>query len=163
MLTTLLSATFNALKLLLPALFPSWRFFDVIGPSPRIEIALLRDPDEEQGHWREVRPRRDRLDAAGYLKSFFWNPRWNETLFLVTCAERLIQHPSDLSTNEIRDRIRADLHRADLHRDAAAGGWPYFRFRVAFMSRLEGDVRRDVVFVSPAYRTAGESPDGVAP
>ena len=32
----------NPFKLLLPALIPSWSFFDVIAPSPRIEYALLR-------------------------------------------------------------------------------------------------------------------------
>ena len=31
----------QTVKLLLPALIPSWRFFSTIAPSPRIEFALL--------------------------------------------------------------------------------------------------------------------------
>ena len=33
---------FNVLKLLIPALLPSWNFFDYITPSPRIQFTLLK-------------------------------------------------------------------------------------------------------------------------
>ena len=32
----------RTLKLLLPVLIPSWRFFDFIAPSPRIQFSLLK-------------------------------------------------------------------------------------------------------------------------
>lgn len=152
MITTLAGATLHTVKLLLPALFPSWRFFDVIGPSPRIEVADLAHPDAGAESWRDLRPRRARLGAAGYLRTFLFNPRWNETLFLVTCAEQLIRDETDHSLREIRMRVRSDLHRES--GDAAA---PYFRFRIAMLSRHDGRVRRDVVFTSPPYPTAGEA------
>jgi len=31
----------------------------------------------------------------------FWNPSWNESLFLVSCAERLLQNPTPHSEDEI--------------------------------------------------------------
>ena len=55
----------HGLKLLLPALIPSWRFFDTIAPSPRIEYALLHDPHAAAA-WREFRPRPARPDAAAH-------------------------------------------------------------------------------------------------
>lgn len=145
MIRSFAAAAFNVLRLLLPALFPSWRFFDVIGPSPRIEVALLQTPDDAGDDWRDVRPRAAGLGIDGYLRSFFFNPRWNETLFLVTCAEGVIRDESDHTVREIRDRLRADLNRP--------GAAPWFRFRIALLSRHEGRVRRDVVFTSPAYPT----------
>lgn len=148
MIRSFAAAALNSLRLLLPALFPSWRFFAVIGPSPRIEVAALSHPDDDATAWRAVRPRPDRLGAAGYLRTFFFNPRWNETLFLVTCAEGVIRDESDHTLREIRDRLRADLNR-----DADGTAAPWFRFRIALLSRHEGRVRRDVVFTSPAYPT----------
>ena len=42
----------QTLKLLLPALIPSWRFFDTIAPSPRIEFTLLKTAQDAPGDWR---------------------------------------------------------------------------------------------------------------
>ncbi len=86
--------------LLLPALIPSWNFFDVIGPSPRIEYALLAAPDDGAGDWREFRPRPERLSIPAMLGRLFWNPRWNESLFLVACAERLMREPAAQSEDD---------------------------------------------------------------
>ena len=77
------------LALLLPALIPSWRFFDVIAPSPRIEFAMLTSPDSA-AVWQAFRPRPARVALSTMLGRLFWNPRWNESLFLVSCAERLV-------------------------------------------------------------------------
>ncbi|MCD8519774.1 MAG: hypothetical protein LRY57_00355 [Alphaproteobacteria bacterium] len=96
----------NALQLLLPALIPSWRFFDTIAPSPRIEIALLPDEKAEAAHWREFHPRPERRSPLTILKSLFWNPRWNESLFLVSCAERLMNGEEDFAREEIFRRIQ---------------------------------------------------------
>ena len=73
----------NPVQLLLPALIPSWNFFEAVEASPRIEYALLRKPQGD-ADWREFRPRPDRLSAAAMLGRLFWNARWNESLFLVT-------------------------------------------------------------------------------
>lgn len=142
----------DVVRLLLPALFPSWRFFDVIAPSPRIEVALFSDAGDEGGDWRDCRPRPERVDLRHCLTSLFWNARWNETLYLATCAERLMQNPTEHSSREIRRRLRADLLRADrLRETGGAPEGPLFRFRLVFVSRENGGLRRDVAFVSPLY------------
>ena len=136
------------LALLLPALIPSWNFFDVIAPSPRIEYALSSSPKAPKGDWREFRPRPQRVSAWAMLCRLLWNPRWNETLFLVSCAERLINAPTDHSQDEIFSRIAADL-----------GPWggetkPWLSFRLIFVSREGQAIQREVLFQSAPRRLA---------
>src|SRR6187402_3359239 len=95
----------QTIKLLLPALIPSWRFFDTIAPSPRIEFTLLQSVQGVAGDWQEFRPRPSSLAVHEMLVRMFWNPRWNETLFLVSCAERLLTAPTEHSSHEIFNRI----------------------------------------------------------
>lgn len=139
----------NVLKLLLPALFPSWRFFDVIGPSPRVELCLLQEPEEEGEDWQPCRLRPRHLSAGERLGAFFWNARWNETLFLANCAERILQGQEEHCSREIARRLRSDL----VSGQAENATRPYFRFRLVFVSRFEGRLRSDVAFVSQSYPT----------
>ncbi len=135
----------NPLQLLLPALIPSWRFFEVIEASPRIEYALLPTSDlDDAAEWREFRPRPQRLSVAALLGRLLWNPRWNETLFLVTCAERLMDAPTAHSEDEIFRRIGADL---------ADGGAvePWLAFRLIL---VDDDTGRQVAWIAdPRRRT----------
>ena len=141
-------------NLLLPALFPSWRFFDVIGPSPRIELCQFDTPQDDlpehdQTVWRECRQRPAHVGFRGMLKDFFWNAAWNESLHLANCAERIIQGQTEHCSREIRLRLRADLLRdADIETLPA-----FFRFRLVFVSQAEDRLRRDILFVSPTYRS----------
>ncbi|MBU1374370.1 MAG: hypothetical protein KKE02_21860 [Alphaproteobacteria bacterium] len=136
----------RAVSLLLPALIPSWRFFDAIGPSPRVEYALLPAADAAPRPWREFRPRPAHLSLAAMLGRLVWNPRWNETLFLVSCAERLMDQPTAHSEDEIFRRIDADV--------GGAASQPWLCFRLVFLSR-EGDaITRDVLFQSEPRRRA---------
>ncbi len=135
-----------ALRLLLPALIPSWNFFDVIGDSPRLEYALLRSPDEAAPDWLEFRPRPERVPLLAMLGRLFWNARWNETLFVAGRADWLIDEPTEHSRNEIFHRIAADLaDRTD--REAA-----WLTFRIALLSELEGKIVREIAFVSEPRR-----------
>lgn len=137
------------LNLLLPALFPSWRFFDVIGPSPRIELGLIDAPDDEPTDWRECRPRPQRLGIWDRVKALFWNPGWNETLYLGNCSERIIQGQLEPCIEEIRQRLLNDLLR-----DGTGEALPrFFRFQLVFVSRESEGLRRDVGFTSPPYQT----------
>lgn len=135
----------RTLALLLPALIPSWRFFSMIAPSPRIEFAVLGSPDGTPEQWREFRPRPDRVTLPAMLGRLFWNPRWNETLFLVTCSERFLRSGSEKSLREILSRIRADLLRSNSGQDAAR----YFQIRIVVVSRDDDAVMRE-----EAYRSA---------
>lgn len=138
----------SLLKLLLPALIPSWNFFDVIAPSPRVEYARLRSIGDASGDWREFRPRPERLSPLEMLRRLVWNPYWNESLFLVSCAERLTDEPSAHSEDEIFKRIAADLVREP--EDAER---PWLCFRLVFLSR-EADARE--ILFQPAPRRLGE-------
>ena len=87
--------------LLLPALIPSWRFFDEIAPSPRIEVAT------GDGGWvplATASPQPGILPAIGRL---FWNPDRNEALFLVSLAERVIHDACGHAAGEIMAAARA--------------------------------------------------------
>lgn len=123
----MLVSMLRTLSLVAPALFPSWRFFQAVEPSPRIEAAFLADPGDAP-EWRPVRPPPRRATLAATLASLFWNPRRNETLYLVSCAERIIEDGRAHAEREILARIRADAPEAD-------GLWLRFRLRTV---RREG-------------------------
>jgi len=134
----------RSLKLLLPALVPSWRFFDAIAPSPRIEFALLNSLQDAPDQWQEFRPRPERLSFATALRRLLRNPDWNETLFLVSCAERMIGNPTAHCEQEIIERIKADIRPGETTT-------AYLRFRLAFISRQENGLCKEILFISPAY------------
>ena len=121
------------LRLLLPALLPSWRFFKSVQPSPRIEWRALGDQN-----WQEFRPRPASLPVSQYVTRLFWNPDWNEMLFLVTLSERMIAEPSQHCLNEIRSRLAA---RAGLNADG-------LEFRLIFVHRTARGIQRDILFQS---------------
>lgn len=116
----------NPFALLLPALVPSWNFFDVIAASPRVEYALADTRDAVLDAWTEFRPRPQRLSPAAMLGRLFWNPRWNESLYLVSCAERLVEEPSAHGEDEIFRRVAADLA-------ARSDAPPWLSFRLLFI------------------------------
>jgi hypothetical protein len=132
------------LRLLLPALIPSWNFFDVIAPSPRIEYALTAAREDAPTGWLEFRPRPEHVSAPTMLMRLVWNPRWNQTLFVVSCAERLIDQPTDHSQDEIFRRIAADLARRP--DSVALGAW--LSFRLVFLGREGEVIDREVLFQS---------------
>ncbi|MFT3931935.1 MAG: hypothetical protein QM709_16735 [Spongiibacteraceae bacterium] len=134
------------LKLMLPALIPSWRFFDEIAPSPRIEFSLLKTQQGDSSQWSEFRPRPQHLSGASMLKRLFWNPHWNETLFLVSCSERLLESGVPYYIHEIFKRITSDLPQ-----DTAE---PYVKFRLVFVHREGNALQKQVMFVSPLMRLA---------
>ena len=146
----------QTLKLLLPALIPSWNFFDVIGASPRIENTLLQSADAAPSDWLEFRPRPGRIPLPAVLGRLFWNAWWNETMFVVSCAERLLDEPPEKSRehsqNEIFRRIAADLSDYFEWR----GGW--LQFRIALISEQEGTITREIAFVSDARHIVIETP-----
>lgn len=89
------------LQRLWPVLLPSWRFFDTIGPAPRLEWACSPPGAAADApvRWQEFRPLPERRSFAGVLASLVWAPRRNETLFLLGCAEHLLEgHSAALET-----------------------------------------------------------------
>ncbi len=132
----------QACALLLPALMPSWRFFGEILPSPRVEYALLEQAEDVPQHWQEFRPRPQKLSRKTMLKRLFWNPQWNESLFVMSCAERLMDQASAHSKREIFTRIAAEVKR---QKHATV----YLQFRLVFISRSGAHLQREIPYLSP--------------
>ncbi len=133
------------LQLLLPALLPSWRFFDYIAPSPRIQYALL---DTEQSlivDWQEFQPRPGHVSVATLLRRLLWNPHWNESLFMISCAERILEQHTTHSENEIMTRILDSLRNQPGIPQA-----PLVQFRLVLIERQNGALVEQVHFHSQA-------------
>jgi len=130
----------RSLLLFLPALIPSWRFFDAVSASPRLEYRLLASPADPAQDWRPFRPRPAHLRLRTMLARLLWNPLWNETLFLVSLSERLLQNPTAHSQREILTRIARALP------PAAA---PYLQVRLLLLRREGAALRTDLAYLSP--------------
>lgn len=137
----------RTLRLVAPALIPSWRFFPEVAPSPRLEYALLERADSPSAEWIPARSRPSRISIATMLRRMFWNPWWNETLFLVSLSERFAEAPTAHSIAEIRRRLGRDI----------GPGAGYFRFRLVFVHREGTRILREVAYVSDAVPRAEET------
>lgn len=85
------------------------------------------------------------------LRRLFWNPHWNETLFLVSCSERLIESGDPHYIDEIFKRIKIDLPKNTAER--------YVKFRLLFVHREGDELKKQTMFVSPAMSLIdGEAP-----
>lgn len=125
------------LHYLLPALLPSWRFFDDIGPSPRLEVALLRYAADTPQQWLPFAPVAPRVGIGAMVRRLCWNPQRNEALFLLSCCERVLQHGSPVAQQQIATRIGHAL--ASVDRALPCSTPPRcFVFRICLVTR-EGD------------------------
>lgn len=130
----------RTLSLLLPALLPSWRFFQSIEPSPRVQWAILSDASEVPETWHDYRPRPRSVPWFVMLRRLIWNPRWNESLYMVSLAERMTDEPSAHTISEIRRLIHADL--PEIH------GGKLLQFRLIFVTRDNGEFARHLLYLS---------------
>lgn len=140
------------LRLLLPAIVPSWRFFDAVTASPRLEYTLLATRDAA-GQWQEFRPRPAVLDVGTMLARFVWNASWNENLYLTSLAERLISSPSAEtaahSQRELLLRVGRHLHRQGVASDM------FLQIRLRFVSRVGDDqLTSDILYHSAPCQMA---------
>lgn len=131
---------------LLPALMPSWRFFDAIGPSPRLDYAWVHD-DTSPTIWHTFRPRPARVGMALMVARLLWNPMQNESLYIVRCAERIVEGETDFPARELRWRLLLAERRGELVAQTA----PSLRFRVRAVYREGGELLDDVVFVAASF------------
>ena len=145
----------HAIKLLLPVLIPSWRFFDEITPSARIEFCMLPHADATPDQWYTLRPKPAHLPFRTMLLRLFWNPDWNESLFLVSCSERLIMQPTKHSIDEIVTRIQSKMRQEAKTKNAPAPSC--MQFRLQCISREGGHLNTETVFLSDIYPSNNES------
>ncbi|WP_281992055.1 hypothetical protein [Sulfitobacter geojensis] len=81
------------------------------------------------------------------LQRLFWNPAWNDALFVVSCAERIALGRTAHSIHEIETRVRRDIHAAGKGGQAGT-----FQFRLVFVHYDGGQRVEDIVFLShPAF------------
>jgi hypothetical protein len=145
---------FTGLRLLLPAILPSWRFFDAVTASPRVDYTLLTDDDECARCWQEFRPRPAMLHPGTMLRRLLWNPQWNEDLFLVSLAERLMSTasaPDTVAHSERELLLRVARH---LDRNTAGNSHLWLQIRLRFVGRAsaEGSVVSDIAYLSTPRR-----------
>ena len=133
------------IKLFLPVLFPSWRFFSSIGPSPRIEFALSQNENDEPVNWQEFRPKPAKISFVKGLLLLFHNPGWNETLYINTCAERLFEGYSEMREQEIMRRILASISVGEIIADS---NFRYVTYRISAVMREGQVISQPVTFIS---------------
>ncbi|HEX7872895.1 MAG TPA: hypothetical protein VF475_08300 [Sphingobium sp.] len=147
---------FTGLRLLLPALVPSWRFFDAVSASPRVDYAILAAPDEAAGHWEEFRARPAVLRLGTMLRRLAWNPQWNENLYLVSLSERLMTATGvETQAHSQRELLRRVARHLDRH--GLSGPGDYLQIRLRFVSRTGPgeDVVSEVAYESDPCLLAG--------
>ncbi len=135
---------FRVFWLMLPVVIPSWRFFDVIAPSPRIEFAWSDTPEGADVLWREFRPRPASLTWAQHLRRLWWAPQGNESLYLLSCADRIWADQSAFAMAEIRHR----LWRAVMLGEIARNG-RYLSYRIRTIERIALDFHEEIAYLDP--------------
>ena len=135
------------LRYLLPALIPSWRFFDDVGPSPRIEFCLLAD-ENAKPEWRPFQPLPEHIPWAQLFRRLVWNPGRNESLYLLSSCEKILERDSLQAQEVIAGRIAQSLQ-VDTVLPPPGAQW--FRFRLLVVEREGGGLVRHERFVSPVF------------
>jgi hypothetical protein len=143
----------TTLKLLIPVFIPSWQFFNKIAASPRIEFTMQATAEKQTDNWQEFSRRPKQRSLLTIIKSIFYNPQWNESLFMTTCAERLISNPTEQASQEIIKRIKAELELRQVNLSRT----PYLQFRLVFVSREGNKLQEDILFISELEKL--EEPD----
>ncbi|SFS54639.1 hypothetical protein SAMN04488040_0856 [Sulfitobacter marinus] len=143
----------KTLSLVLPVLLPSWRFFQTIEPSPRVQWTLLSK--DGVADWREFRPRPATITVLQMLTRLIWNGARNDALFVVSCAERITESPTAHSISEIQRRILSDLTHDDLTHGSSVSDAHAAQFRLVFISREGTGMRQETLFQSDPFPVAG--------
>lgn len=136
------------LGFILSILFPSWRFFSSIGASPRIELGFMMDANHEPIEWFTFRPLPQQVNLVTRVLQLFYNPAWNELLYINTCAEHLFESPSEFYELEIGRRLVHALRAGDITRDEQVS-WLVFRIRA--IESVAVEKLNQVVFVSRQF------------
>jgi hypothetical protein len=131
----------KTIDLVLPVLFPSWHFFKSVDASPRIEF---REVNAEA--WHRFSPRPGHLSVRQIIRRLFLNAEWNDTLFAMSCAERIEDGVFEHSVGEIEQRI-FNAHHATHSSETAMS----LQFRLVFVQDRDGTRSEDVVFVSAPF------------
>jgi hypothetical protein len=136
------------IKILSPALFPSWRFFDTVVPAPRIEYRILQSPQKKPSRWEKLYPKPFQVSLLQKIISIFWNPRWNEYLFLINCVESFIKKPTKKNEVEVVKLIKAELARKSIKFNDIS----HFKFRLLLLFREDTKLKEHIHFESRLHK-----------
>lgn len=140
------------MALLAPALLPSWRFFDAIEPSPRLQLAAWHGRGDVEPRWHDVSLTPIRSSAGASLRRLLINSTRNDTLFLVSCCSRVLDDGRVHAQREIAIRLSA-VGRAT---GVLVPDGPGLRFRILEVSRrAAGGLDRQVAFTSQPFTLDG--------
>ncbi|MEP6017917.1 MAG: hypothetical protein ABJ251_05455 [Paracoccaceae bacterium] len=128
----------RTIELFLPALIPSWRFFKSVEASPRIEYRILQGSSHSE--WTSSFERPVSLTPLQFAQRLLWNSDWNNHLFMVSCAERLTEHVTQHSIDELNTRISRRINDADLS--------GLLQFRLLFLSRHGHQLVKEIEYES---------------
>ncbi len=142
------------IKLLLPILFPSWRFFSSIGPSPRIDVGFIAEAGGAPESWIPFRPIPSKIMFTQQIIRLFHNPQWNELLYMNSCAERLFEGGDVFYREEIAQRLLKSIELGEIVSPANAR-FMQFRIRAIYSEDTDankmGQVKDELFLQSQAY------------
>ena len=157
----------TAVRLLGPVLIPSWRFFDVVAPSPRLEYAIADSAGAAFAQWHVLPLLVANVSLRQMLWRLFYNAQRNDALFLVSCCERVLEQadtavdtaPHDDSSLAARAQQeilrRATRHAQQTGRLPTHGAVQHWlRFRILEVRRVEDDLHTELAFSSAAFAVA---------
>ena len=89
----------KTLTLFLSAIVSSWQFFKESARETIIEVSS----DEIQ--WQVLKLRDERRSLLEFFTGIFYNAKWNEALYIMDCAERLLTDIRQRNIDELMDRL----------------------------------------------------------
>lgn len=135
------------LRLLLPILFPSWRFFNSIGPSPRL---MLQFDDND---WLEFCPKPVQINVRQRLARLFYNPVGNKTLFVLSLAVRLFDEQDRTTITNINLALAQAISLGTLTPPA---GNAQIRWRIEQLNwDTQGKIIASIIYTSNVQTSAG--------
>ena len=134
----------NIVRLILPILIPSWRFFDRVGPAPLIQICRQNHchSKKEQVIWEDIGVYAlPVFNVQSFIQRLFWSPLRNEYLYLVSLSERLICQEEEFAEQQIFHILTR--HYPDID---------HLQFRLVFADRDNEVITNHVVYTSCCYK-----------
>ena len=110
------------------------------------------DEDQSPEDWREFRPRPQSLSLPAMVGRMFWNADWNESLYLVSLAERITTQSTSHSVDEVFRRIENEI----VQTISAKERLRFLRFRLVFVYRDKDQLVEEITFWSPVRAITGD-------
>jgi hypothetical protein len=89
------------------------------------------------------------------IRRIFWNPRWNESLYMATCAEKLLENFSHMHEDELLTRLGVAIANGETGDKIAAPAW--LIFRIVVFKRESELIVQQVGFISSPRRLDGNA------